>query len=169
MDNGGKALNPDLILRVLVLLTVANTAPVIASRICGQSAAWPLDFNQILPDREPIFGPSKTIRGIVLAIAGSACAAPLFGVPWSSGALIATASMAGDLLSSFIKRRLRMRSSSRAPLLDQIPESLFGAVAARPALPLTLTDIFVTTLVFFMGQLIFSRLSYRIGLRKEPY
>ena len=162
-------MNPYLILLALVLLAVANSAPVVASWIFGRTAAWPLDFNRVFHDGQPVFGPSKTIRGVVVAITGTACAAPLIGLSWRSGALIAAASMAGDLLSSFVKRRLRMPPSSRAPFLDQIPESLFGALAARLALPLTPPDIVVTTLVFFAAQVVFSRLSYQIGLRKEPY
>jgi hypothetical protein len=169
MAKGDTALHPDSILRALVLLTVANSAPVIATRIIGRTAAWPVDFGGAFPDGRRIFGASKTIRGVAIALVVTACAAPLLDLPWHSGAAIAAASMAGDLLSSFIKRRLGMAPSSRATGLDQFPESLFGALAARLALPLTLADLMVTTLAFFLGQLVFSRLFYAIGLRDEPY
>ncbi|MCI4679366.1 CDP-archaeol synthase [Rhodoblastus acidophilus] len=162
-------MNPDSILRALVLLAVANSAPVIAARLMGGVAAWPLDFNQAFPDARPILGPAKTIRGIVASVGATAGAAPLLGLDWRSGALIAAASMAGDIFSSFVKRRLRLPASSKATGLDQIPEALFGALAAQLALPLTLFDVLLTILAFFLGQIVFSRLFYKIGLRKEPY
>jgi len=158
-----------LILRVLVLLALANGAPVIASRLMGQTAAWPLDFQKTFADRRRIFGASKTIRGFCAAVAAAAGAAPLLGLSWLVGAVTAAASMAGDLFSSFVKRRLAMPPSSSATGLDQIPESLFGALAARLFLPLTWTEVAIVTVAFFFGQIVVSRLFYAIGLRNEPY
>jgi hypothetical protein len=77
--------------------------------------------------------------------------------------------MAGDLLSSFIKRRLDRPPSSRATGLDHIPESLLPLVASQHALALTVTDIGIVVGVFFAGAVILSRLLYRLGLRDEPY
>ncbi|HUO53696.1 MAG TPA: CDP-archaeol synthase [Rhodoblastus sp.] len=162
-------MNLDAILRALVLLAVANSAPVLATRFLGAFAAQPLDFNRTMPDGKPIFGPSKTLRGLIAALAATTLVAPALGVDALWGAAIAAGSMAGDLLSSFLKRRWRLPASSKATGLDQIPEALFGAVAAQNPLSLNLLDIAATVLAFFLGQIVLSRLSWRVGLRKEPY
>ncbi len=162
-------MNGENIAIVLVLLAVANSAPVVARNFLGQTAAWPIDFGWTFVDGQPLLGRSKTIRGLVVAIVLTACAAPIMGLSWRAGAALAAASMTGDLLSSFIKRRLRLAPSSMAPVLDQLPESLFGALAASCGLPLRPHDIAVCVVVFTVGQMIVSRVAYALGLRNEPY
>jgi CDP-2,3-bis-(O-geranylgeranyl)-sn-glycerol synthase len=158
-----------LISQLLVLLTVANGAPVVIKSIFGGTAAWPIDFDCRVQNGQPLLGESKTIRGVVSAIICTGGSAPLIGLDWRIGALTAAGAMAGDLLSSFIKRRLAMRPSSMALGLDQIPEAFFGAFAARAAVQIGLADIIIITLVFFCGQIIVSRGAHAIGLRDEPY
>ena len=63
-------------------------------------------------------------------------AAVLMGLPWHMGALAAASAMAGDCLSSFIKRRFGLEPSSMTLGLDQVPELLFPAVACSAYLPL---------------------------------
>jgi len=159
----------ELIAPVLVLLALANGAPVVAKDLFAGAAAWPIDLGRTFFDGQPVLGKSKTFRGVAVAVAVSACAAPLMGFSWRVGAAVAAASMAGDLVSSFTKRRLNMAPSSMALGLDQIPEALFGAVAGRMALPLSAGDILVCVLAFSAGQLIISRVSHALGLRAEPY
>ncbi len=154
---------------VLVLLTAANSAPVLARHFLAEAAAWPIDFGWTFVDGQPLFGRSKTFRGLVVAVVVAAGAAPMIGLSWRIGAATAAASMAGDLLSSFVKRRLRLAPSSMAPVLDQLPESLFGALAASCGLPLGLRDIVVCVAIFCIGQMIVSRIAYALGLRNEPY
>jgi len=50
-------------------------------------------------------------------------------VGWRVGTLVATFAMAGDLFSSFVKRRLHLASSRMAIGLDHIPE-LVGKLSA---------------------------------------
>jgi CDP-2,3-bis-(O-geranylgeranyl)-sn-glycerol synthase len=77
--------------------------------------------------------------------------------------------MVGDLLSSFLKRRLHLASSSKATGLDQIPESLFPLLACRSALSLTTLDIAVGCAIFFAGEILLSRLFFWLRLRDRPY
>ncbi len=77
--------------------------------------------------------------------------------------------MAGDLFSSFVKRRLNFPPSSQAIGIDQVPESLLPMLACRDALALTAADIALGVGIFFVGELIVSRLLYRIHLRDRPY
>jgi CDP-2,3-bis-(O-geranylgeranyl)-sn-glycerol synthase len=77
--------------------------------------------------------------------------------------------MGGDLFSSFVKRRLNLAPSSMAIGLDQIPESLAPLVAVRLLAPLTTLDIVVATAIFFVGELLLSRLLYQLNIREKPY
>ena len=162
-------MQPLAILQSVLLLTLANGAPVIAKRIFGGRFAYPLDGGLSFPDRRPLFGSSKTIRGVLVSILITTASAPLVGLRPGTGALLAATAMAGDLFSSFIKRRLNLRPSSRALGLDQVPESLFPLLACRDALSLTAADIVLAVWIFFVGELILSRLLYKAHLRDEPY
>jgi CDP-diglyceride synthetase len=153
----------------LVLLALANGAPVIAKKVFGGSLARPLDFGATFLDGRPLFGTSKTIRGIVVSLVVTTASAPLVGLAPKIGALVAATAMAGDLLSSFVKRRLDRPPSSRALGLDQVPESLFPLLACSDALALTAVDIALGVAIFFVGELALSRLLYKAHLRDEPY
>ncbi len=162
-------MQPVAILQILALLTLANGTPVIAKKIFARRFAYPLDGGIAFLDGRPFFGRSKTIRGILAAILVTTAGAPLLGLAPETGALAAVTAMAGDLCSSFVKRRLALPPSSRALGLDQIPESLFPLLACRDALSLSALDIALALVLFFIGEILFSRLLYRIRLRDEPY
>src|SRR5882724_4149014 len=119
------------ILQSLALLALANGAPVLGKKIFGSRFSRPLDGGIAFVDGRPLFGPSKTIRGILLSLAATTLAAPLLGLDAATGAVAGAAAMAGDLFSSFVKRRLARKSSSQALGLDQLPESLFPLLACR--------------------------------------
>jgi CDP-diglyceride synthetase len=113
-----------LILKLVVLLTVANGTPVIATKLFGNFLNQPLDLGAVFVDGRPLVGHSKTVRGIILSLMATTAFAPLLGYEWILGLIIAGAAMIGDLLSSFLKRRLDLPPSSRATGIDQIPECL---------------------------------------------
>jgi CDP-diglyceride synthetase len=157
------------ILQILVLLTFANGTPIVAKKIFGSRFALPLDAGIIFFDGRPVFGASKTMRGIVVSILITSAIAPFIGLDLTIGAIVASSAMAGDLFSSFVKRRLNFPPSSQALGLDQVPESLFPMLACRDALSLTIADIALGVGIFFIGELILSRLLFRAHLRDEPY
>ncbi len=162
-------MHPAELAELLILLAVANGSPVIAKRILGSRFARPLDGNVVFFDGRPLLGPSKTIRGIVVSLLATALAAPLLGLDFKIGLLVAAGAMAGDLLSSFVKRRLGLASSARATGLDQIPEALVPLLACRSALSLTAIDIAAGCALFFIGEVLLSRLLFRLRVRDRPY
>jgi CDP-2,3-bis-(O-geranylgeranyl)-sn-glycerol synthase len=157
------------IVQISLLLAVANGAPVIAAKLLGPRYAWPLDAGATFVDGRPLFGRSKTLRGIVLAVLASAIAAPLFGLSAGLGAAIGIAAMAGDVFSSFVKRRLNLPPSSRATGLDQVPESLLPLLVCRGALALSVADILIGVVVFFVGEVVLSVLLFQARIRDRPY
>lgn len=157
------------IVQVLILIALANGTPVFAKKLFGARWAWPLDGGLTLPDGQPLFGQSKTIRGIVLAILVTAAGGLPMGFDVLTGALAGAAAMVGDLFSSFVKRRLRLRPSSQALGLDQVPEALLPFLVCRTMLSLSLLDIAIGVAVFFVAELVLSRLLFKLHLRDQPY
>lgn len=162
-------MHPLLVFELLLLVTLANGAPVIAKKVLGDRLGAPLDGGKVLFDGKPVFGPTKTLRGIVTSLLVTPAAALIIGLSWQLGLLVAVGAMAGDLLSSFAKRRMRMSSSSMALGLDHIPESLLPLLASSVLLPVSLLDILAGTTLFCVGALLLSPLLCRLNLRDKPY
>ena len=162
-------MQPWRIAELLILLALANGAPVIAKKIFRDHLSAPLDGGALFFDGRPVFGPSKTVRGVILALGATALGATLLGLGWQTGILVAGLAMAGDLLSSFIKRRLGRPASSRAIGLDQIPESLLPLLACRGPLLLSWADVLAIATLFLVGELLLSRLLYKAHIRDQPY
>jgi CDP-diglyceride synthetase len=158
-----------LIFKLLVLLAVANGTPLVAKKILADRFDQPLDAGAVFIDGRRLLGQSKTVRGIVLAVLLTSLCGPLLGLDWSVGTKVGVMAMAGDVFSSFLKRRMNLAPSSQAIGLDQIPESLFALIVARVSLPLSALDIAVSVAAFFIGELLISRLLFALNIRDRPY
>ncbi|MGH8468327.1 MAG: CDP-archaeol synthase [Gammaproteobacteria bacterium] len=156
------------ILQVLILLGVANGAPIGARVLLGERFNRPIDGGKTFIDGAPIFGSTKTVRGLLASLLLSAAGAAALGLPASFGAYIAAAAMLGDLFSSFIKRRMGVASSSPVTGLDQIPEALFPALAALPYLDLGALDVAIIVMLFYLLDIAVSPVLYRLRIRKFP-
>jgi hypothetical protein len=77
-----------LSLKLVILLTVANGMPAIAWRVFGEYFNQPLDGGVAFFDKQPIFGHSKTIRGIILSLVAATASAPILGLEWVNGLCI---------------------------------------------------------------------------------
>lgn len=157
------------IIQALILISAANSAPVIARKLFGTYLGWPVDAEVILNDQRPLFGPSKTWRGLIAAVACTAATAPMMGLSTLLGAGFGAVSIGADLLASFTKRRLGYAPSSRARLLDVFPEALLPMLVFQSALKLTIWDVMVTALIFFVLEASVSPLLYRWHIRNRPY
>jgi len=158
-----------LALKVLLLALAANAAPILGKRLLGERGSLPLDGGLNFPDGRPLLGPSKTVRGLVLSLVACVLVALALGYSWQLGATFGAASMAGDALSSFLKRRLDVPSSGRFLGLDQIPEILLPLWLCKAELGLDLWSILVLIALFTVGSLALSRLMFRLGIRDRPY
>ena len=156
-------------LRLLLLLGVANSAPIAARRLLGDRWAAPLDGGLNFVDGRPLLGPGKTIRGVAVAVVATALASWALGMSPQVGALLGAVSMAGDALASFVKRRLGVAPSGRATGLDQVPESLLPLLAVQGMLDLSAVQILAVTVAFFVLEIPLARWAFRLGLRERPY
>ena len=156
-------------LKCLFLIGLANGAPILLQDCLKTRFDVPVDFDLLFLDGKPLFGRSKTIRGIVVAILATVAGAMLVGLPAAVGAWIGVGAMGGDLFSSFLKRRLGIPASGMALGLDQIPEVLFPLLLVRATLGLKASEILALTVLFFVLELILSKVLFRFHLRKRPY
>jgi CDP-2,3-bis-(O-geranylgeranyl)-sn-glycerol synthase len=156
-------------LRLLLLLGVANSAPIAARRLLADRSAAPLDGGLTFVDGRPLLEPGKTIRGVAAAVVATALASWVLGMSPQVGALLGAVSMAGDALASFVKRRLGVAPSGRATGLDQVPESLLPLLAVQGMLDLSAVQILAVTIAFFILEIPLARWAFRLGLRERPY
>ena len=156
--------------QLLFLLILANGMPIIMKRVFLDRGDWPVDAGWILPlDGRPLFGKSKTWRGILSSLLGTGLGALVLGGPFEVGFFIGLWAMMGDLFSSFIKRRLALPPSSMALGLDQIPESIFPLWAIRSEWGLTLGSILGLVFAFVVLELCLSRWLHKLHIRDQPY
>ena len=156
-------------LEMLVLVIVANSAPVLARHVCGARFAAPIDGGRVLGDGRPVLGRSKTWRGLVAGVLATAALAPLLGLPPGLGLATGTLALAGDLLASFVKRRCGYAASARAPVLDTQPEVLLPAVVLRSAYEMNWLEVAAAALGFHLIVRFSSPLLYRLRLRRRPW
>jgi CDP-2,3-bis-(O-geranylgeranyl)-sn-glycerol synthase len=157
------------VLEILALLFLANGAPILATRAFRSAAAWPVDLGARFADGKPLFGKSKTWRGLAFALLACALFAPLLGFTAVYGLVFAALTMTGDLLSSFVKRRLGLAPSDRSLGLDQVPEALLPCFYAVPAANLQWWWVLVLPLLFTLLQVLVSQPLYRMKIRKQPH
>src|SRR5664279_4305745 len=117
------------ILQLMVLLTLANGAPVVATKIVGSHLALPLDFGSTFFDGRPLFGPSKTFRGIVVAVLAAAVGAPLMGLDPMVGITAAAA-----VIPTIGSRPIRGAPTAAARTATTMPRKVFdGPNSGRPS------------------------------------
>jgi len=156
-------------LQTLILLLATNGAPVLAAFIFRSYGALPVDLGKKLQDGYPVFGSSKTWRGLTSALFASCILSMLFGYGAWFGLVFGTLAMTGDLISSFVKRRRGLQASDRSPGLDQLPESIIPSIYALVVLGLEWWWAILLPLSFMLIQILISKPLYWFKIRKRPY
>lgn len=157
------------LIHLLLLIIIANGAPIILRVLMGKRLDSAIDCGFRLPDNKPVLGSSKTWRGVIGAIVFTSIGAVLLGYTVPIGVQVALYALLGDILSSFIKRRLGMAPSSMAPFIDQVPESLFPALMLKDTFELDHQSIIILVCVFVVIELLLSIVFFKLGIRKRPY
>ncbi|MEM2889916.1 MAG: CDP-2,3-bis-(O-geranylgeranyl)-sn-glycerol synthase [Candidatus Hadarchaeum sp.] len=140
----------------------ANAAPVILG------GGPPLDLGRRFVDGRRIFGEGKTLYGFLSGLV----AGTLIGLLQRRalvGLMLALGALMGDLIGSFIKRRLGMAQGKMAPGLDQLG---FAVVAIAMASPIELPSWPVIATILILTppiHLATNFLGYKLGLKTKPY
>ncbi len=143
---------------LLILIIVANGAPVLAAYLPGHWLRGPLDRGRTWHDGRRLLGHSDTVRGVIASLLLTTVAALLLHQPASIGLMIAFFAMLGDAVSSFVKRRLGLGNGARAFGLDQVPESLLPLLAVKSHYALTWLDILIVVSCFVLFSALISPL-----------
>jgi len=149
----------------------ANAAPVIFG------GGHPIDAGKVFIDGKPIFGSHKTVRGffaglIVGTLVGFAQYAvyPLYQSNLLLGFVLSLGALTGDLLDSFVKRRLGFPPGASFPILDQL-DFVVGAllfslmVPPLPPLNLILIIIVITPPIHLLTNV----LAFLLGFKSTPW
>ena len=158
-----------ILLALFVLLVLANGAPVLAARLFGQRCSRPIDGGRLWRDGRPVFGRSKTWRGLLAGTLACGLFAHGAGLGAGFGFMFGILALLGDLLSSFIKRRLGLAASARARWLDQLPEGLLPMALAWYWLGVSAWQVLAVAVLFAMANIWVSPLWYRWGVRHQPH
>jgi CDP-2,3-bis-(O-geranylgeranyl)-sn-glycerol synthase len=157
------------VLEAVAMLVLVNGAPILARDLFGRCCAWPMDFGLYLRDGNPLLGVSKTWRGLLSALLAGGLGGLLLGFGLVSGLLFGAWAMAGDAISSFIKRRLGLMPSARFRGLDQCFESLMPLWMLRAELGLDGPGILVAVVLFTLFEWWISPLLHRLRIRDRPW
>ncbi len=155
---------------------VANGSPVLFGK-----GSRPLDFKMKIKGKR-ILGDNKTIRGTALGIASGivvgAVEYPLFhmfaAVPFFAliaiAALLSAGALAGDILGSFIKRRVGVESGKSVPVLDQYGFFVVALLLASPLgyLPGAYGLLFLVALTGILHVLT-NVGAHKLGIKKVPW
>lgn len=167
----------DIAAIILFLLPpyVANAAPVVFG------GGVPVDFGMAAWDGKRLLGDGKTWKGLIVGIVsgvlvGYAEAALTGNSMFAFLALLSsTGAMLGDILGSFIKRRLDYERGRPSLLMDQLLFILLAIVLAYPILAmmlpqvLTLESIVLVLIVTYVLHRTMNIIANKIGLKKVPW
>lgn len=146
---------------------MANSAPVIFG------GGKPLDLNKKFFGKS-IFGPHKTIRGLVAGLLAGFAVAGVESIflPYMLviGIMLSIGTHVGDLLGSFVKRRLNMPSGISVPLMDQYLFFVFALLFAFPLdnLPSAYGILFLVVLTGLLHALM-NMGAHRLKLKEVPW
>jgi len=153
----------------------ANAIPVILG------GGRPIDNGRIFLDGKQLFGAHKTFRGffaglfvgtlvgVLQSVAGEFFSTPPFQYPLLLGFTISLGALLGDLLESFVKRRLNLSPGAPFPVADQLDfvvgALLFSFFVSPPSLTTALLSIIVTPPIHLLTNFI----AYLLGVKKTPW
>jgi len=142
---------------------IANASPVIFIK-----NGHPIDFNRKFIDNKPLFGRGKTIEGFIIGILSGT----IVGILQNrilAALMLSIGAMCGDLIGSFIKRRLDIGRGGPAPILDQT-SFLFGAIILSSLIEkFTLFEIIILVVITIPLHFITNVIAFLLKIKKVPW
>lgn len=174
----------ELALRLLIFAPAftANSAPLIARNIFKKT--HPVDFGRSFLDRKRLFGDSKSwegfVAGILVGTMTGAVLAPFYGYRCAElafiGLLEGLSAMIGDLMNSFLKRRLGLKPGAPLPVFDQLSFILTTIAIIQSldivktlGIELGVTEALAVVIAALILHPISNYVAYLLKLKEVPY
>ena len=162
----------------------ANMAPIIV-KDAFKSLKIPIDFNKKIKNK-PIFGKNKTFRGLFFGVIFAVIIAYLQFLLYKNnifvnisiadysnwlliGFLMGFGAIFGDLIESFIKRRMNYDPGKSFVPFDQLDFVIGALIFIYPLVALSLSKIIIILLLSFVLHIIVNHIAYYIKLRREQW
>jgi len=149
---------------------VANGSPVLLRE------GYPLDFRRNFIDGRRILGDGKTFEGFALGLFFGFYTGIVEAIVFKNmffieiGFLSSLGALIGDIIGSFIKRRMGLKRGDKAPLLDQL-DFIYGAALFLIIVGITFdipSFIIFQVLVIFL-HIVTNRIAYYLKLKPVPW
>lgn len=156
----------------------ANASPVIFG------GGKPIDCGRKFIDGKPIFGSHKTYRGFISGLVIGTFVgwvqeiinpmASTYGLPEINlflGFALSLGALIGDLVGSFIKRRINLKPGEPLPIVDQIDFVLFALLFALAIAPYSLSPTRALLIIILTGpiHLLVNFIAYLLHLKDNPW
>ena len=177
----------DAILQVFYLMLpayFANMAPVIVKG-SFKSLKIPLDFNKKI-NKKPIFGENKTFRGLIFGVLFAVIIAYLQFLLYNNniladiaiidysnwlliGFLLGSGAIFGDLVESYVKRRMDYKPGKPFVPFDQIDFVIGALIFIYPLVILSLDKIMIILFLSFILHIIVNHIAFYMNIRREKW
>src|SRR3989338_1745681 len=162
----------------------ANMAPVLAKNMF-RNMAFPIDFN-IRIGNDAILGKNKTYRGLIAGVLAAIIVAYIQFLLQSNniltefaiidysgwlliGFLLGFGAIFGDMVKSFVKRRLGFKPGMPFVPFDQL-DFVFGAlIFVYPVAKLYMEKIAIILFISFILHMVINHIAFYTGIRKERW
>ncbi len=154
----------------LIPAMFANATPVVAK------GRRPIDGGLRFIDGRRLLGDGKTWEGLIAGLSAGALIGVLLAMILKEpqivyiGLLSSTGALTGDIVASFIKRRVGLERGAPAPLLDQL-NFYVGAIALLyiAGFTITLTMFVILAVISGIAHLVANMIAYRLRLKNVPW
>ena len=167
---------------------IANATPVLGG------GGRPIDGGRMFRDGNRILGDGKSIRGFVIGVffgtlvgVGQVIVAPylrpllaqfvtitpemdyVLFISIPATFLLSVGALTGDLVGSFIKRRVNVKSGAPSPFLDQLGFIIMALIFAFPLLIPSPVYVIILILATLGIHWLSNALGFLLGLKENPW
>lgn len=160
---------------------VTNSSPLFLSSLVQNT--HPLDFGKNFLDGKRIFGNGKTIEGtifgifmgiiyfIILKLINDFLSIVILYYSFLDGLPLVFGAILGDLVGSFIKRRLNIKQGEMLPVFDQLGFLVFSLLlySAFFDIPISFDSLIYVLFITFFAHVLTNLGAYFFKIKNKPY
>jgi len=155
---------------------IANASPPVISRLERlQKHNKPIDFGKLWRGKE-IFGKGKTWNGLIFGVLAGTIFGALQGltgieplITIKLAFMMSFGALVGDMIGSFVKRRLNMKRGKHLPLVDQLDFILGAFLFASFVIEINFTNLIILLIITPLIHILTNRIGYKLKLKREPW